>query len=444
MTLAAYAKMKVSQSRIADFLAMEELPKELKNTATTGTSGEESATPSVVVMMKDITVSWGTHAGAPGGGTTAKKDKEEQTKETKESNESNEKESTATKETAAVDEVVAAPVDKGPTVVLEHLNVSIVRGECIAVVGPVGSGKSAFCNTLLREMEMVHAKNTRYNNKPQHEQQWPLQQSTLSSISPMLFSSFLFFLLPFPSSAAAAAAATKDTLTVTGTIAFAAQTAWILNASIKDNILFGHPYDEKRYRRVLRACQLTHDLNVLDDGDMTMIGERGINLSGGQKQRVSVARAAYSDKDIVILDDPMSALDPEVGHRLFNECIQGVLKDKTVVLVTHSMDVLKDCDRVLVLDVKNKVNDDDDAAAASGADTTTNLVGYIREKGTFQELVDAGLDFAQMLAKPETNEADDGEEGEDGAGGEEGGVATTDIHAATSADGTALTKRSQR
>jgi len=235
-------------------------------------------------------------------------------------------------------------------------------------------------------------------------------------------------------------------LTVTGTIAFAAQTAWILNASIKDNILFGHPYDEKRYRRVLRACQLTHDLNVLDDGDMTMIGERGINLSGGQKQRVSVARAAYSDKDIVILDDPMSALDPEVGHRLFNECIQGVLKDKTVVLVTHSMDVLKDCDRVLVLDVKNKVNDDDDAAAAAaaaGADTTTNLVGYIREKGTFQELVDAGLDFAQMLAKPETNEAE-GEEGEDGAGGEEGGVATTDIHAATSADGTALTKRSQR
>ena len=203
MTLAAYAKMKVSQSRIADFLAMEELPKELKNTATTGTSGEESATPSVVVMMKDITVSWGTHAGAPGGGTTAKKDKEEQTKETKESNESNEsneKESTATKETAAVEEVVAAPVDKGPTVVLEHLNVSIVRGECIAVVGPVGSGKSAFCNTLLREMEMVHAKNTRYNNKPQHEQQWPLQQSTLSSISPhaflffpLLSSSFLFF-----------------------------------------------------------------------------------------------------------------------------------------------------------------------------------------------------------------------------------------------------------
>jgi ATP-binding cassette subfamily C (CFTR/MRP) protein 4 len=201
MTLAAYAKMKVSQSRIADFLAMEELPKELKNTATTGTSGEESATPSVVVMMKDITVSWGTHAGAPGGGTTAKKDKEEQTKETKEtkesneSNESNEKESTAPKETAAVEKVVAAPVDKGPTVVLEHLNVSIVRGECIAVVGPVGSGKSAFCNTLLREMEMVHAKNTRYNNN--HNDIKTMATATISVVLP-LTPSFLFF--PSPSS----------------------------------------------------------------------------------------------------------------------------------------------------------------------------------------------------------------------------------------------------
>ena len=195
---------------------------------------------------------------------------------------------------------------------------------------------------------------------------------------------------------------------------------------------------------------MTHDLNVLDDGDMTMIGERGINLSGGQKQRVSVARAAYSDKDIVILDDPMSALDPEVGHRLFNECIQGLLKDKTVVLVTHSMDVLKDCDRVLVLDVKNKANDDAGAAvvagAGAGADPTTNLVGYIREKGTFQELVDAGLDFAQMLAKPETNEAEgeEGADGEDGKDGGKSGVATTDIHAATSEDGTTLNKRSHR
>jgi len=160
-----------------------------------------------VVTMKDVSVSWGTHAGT---GDKSKKDN---------------------KETTTTPSTPSTPT--GPTVVLEKLNISIQRGECIAIVGPVGSGKSALCNSILREMQMINGE-----------------------------------------------------MNVNGTIAYAAQTAWILNASIRDNILFGQIYDKKRYAKVLQACQLTHDLEVLDDGDLTIIGERGINLSGGQKQRV--------------------------------------------------------------------------------------------------------------------------------------------------------------
>ena len=110
-----------------------------------------------------------------------------------------------------------------------------------------------------------------------------------------------------------------------------------MNATIKDNILFGKPYDRIRYHAVLDACQLRHDLSVLEHGDATMIGERGINLSGGQKQRVSIARAAYANADICILDDPLSALDPEVGNAVFEECIDGLLGDSTRIFATNQL-----------------------------------------------------------------------------------------------------------
>ena len=332
MTLAAYATMKVAQSRIADYLSMQELPKEmlLENHA----EGKEN----VMVSMKDVSVSWGTHA------STKKK--------------TGALAIAAAKAASLKDQEEKKKINKPsmPTVVLEHLTIDIHRGQCIAIVGPVGSGKSAFCNTILREMKK-----------------------------------------------------TEGTLSVHGTIAYAAQTAWILNASIKDNILFGQSYDRKRYRKILDACQLRHDLDVLDDGEETMIGERGINLSGGQKQRVSVARAAYSNKDVIILDDPMSALDPEVGHRLFDQCIRGVLREKTVILVTHSMDILTDVDRIIVLDVANKKEGDgngEEAGEQKGAEDKDDmhLVGYVREEGTYQELVSAGLDFAKMLGKEGADE----------------------------------------
>ena len=98
-------------------------------------------------------------------------------------------------------------------------------------------------------------------------------------------------------------------------------------------LFFGRPYDESLYWKVIRDCQLEYDLELFEDGDRTMIGENGINLSGGQKQRVSVARAAYAQCDITILDDPLSALDPEVARKLFTDCVMHRLKSKCVLLV---------------------------------------------------------------------------------------------------------------
>ncbi|XP_033744308.1 multidrug resistance-associated protein 5-like [Pecten maximus] len=139
-------------------------------------------------------------------------------------------------------------------------------------------------------------------------------------------------------------------LAVAGSVAYAAQQAWIFNGTLRENILFGCPYQSDWYTRVLHACSLDPDLRILANGDMTEIGDRGTNLSGGQKQRVSLARAVYSKRDIYLLDDPLSAVDVQVGKHLFNKCIDTLLKDKTVVLVTHQLQYLERCDEIYVLD----------------------------------------------------------------------------------------------
>jgi len=130
----------------------------------------------------------------------------------------------------------------------------------------------------------------------------------------------------------------------------------------------------------------------LQDGDMTIIGERGINLSGGQAQRVSVARAVYSSADIVILDDPLSALDPEVASRLFEECIVGFLSDKTRIMVTNQLNFLPKCDHVIALSGGADSSDDEDVVKA-------RVPGTIAEQGSYQSLVSSGLDFAALMAK---------------------------------------------
>ena len=120
--------------------------------------------------------------------------------------------------------------------------------------------------------------------------------------------------------------------------------------TLRDNVLFGKEFDKRKYVKTMSACQLEPDLKIFQAGDMSEIGEKGINLSGGQKARVSLARAVYQDADIVLMDDPISALDAHTAKDVFHSVFQGLLKDKTRVLVTHAPDFVHLADRVIIMD----------------------------------------------------------------------------------------------
>ncbi|KAJ9073003.1 hypothetical protein DSO57_1021223 [Entomophthora muscae] len=206
----------------------------------------------------------------------------------------------------AADFMWAAPdasVDRS-ALVLENISLDLRMGEVVAVVGSVGSGKSSLCMALLGEL---------YN-----------------SAGSMLRNSPL---------------AGQDLL-----VSYSGQVPWILAGSIRENILFGASYDEQRYREVVNVSCLDADLKRLPSGDMTYIGERGVTLSGGQRARVSLARAIYRQADLYILDDPLSAVDPNVGRHLFSNAIMGFLKGRAVVLVTHQLQFIRECHRVVILD----------------------------------------------------------------------------------------------
>lgn len=131
---------------------------------------------------------------------------------------------------------------------------------------------------------------------------------------------------------------------------------WLQNSTIRDNITFGSPYDENRYREVIRVCSLENDLKVLLHKDLTEVGERGINLSGGQKSRVNLARCIYKDCDIYLLDDVFSAVDSQVVHHIMHECIEGYLANKTRVIATHQISMVKSADKVIFLGTDGSVN----------------------------------------------------------------------------------------
>ncbi|XP_041065533.1 canalicular multispecific organic anion transporter 1 [Carcharodon carcharias] len=195
--------------------------------------------------------------------------------------------------------------NKNESPAIKNVTLDIKPGRLVAVVGPVGSGKSSLISALLGEMENING-----------------------------------------------------FINVKGSFAYVPQQAWIQNDILQNNILFGLEREESRYQKVLEACALLPDLELLPAGDQTEIGEKGINLSGGQKQRVSLARAAYSTAEIIILDDPLSAVDAHVGKHIFEKVIgpNGLFKDKTRILVTHGVTFLPQMDEIVVL-VDGKVSE---------------------------------------------------------------------------------------
>ncbi|KAI3510254.1 hypothetical protein L1887_25787 [Cichorium endivia] len=180
--------------------------------------------------------------------------------------------------------------------VLKDINIKVAHGMKVAVCGTVGSGKSSLLSCILGEVPKV-----------------------------------------------------SGSVKLSGSKAFVAQSPWIQSGKIEENILFGKKMNKVRYNKVLEACALKKDLEILPFGDQTIIGERGINLSGGQKQRLQVARALYQDADIYLFDDPFSAVDAHTGTHLFRECLLEFLKSKTVIYVTHQVEFLPFADIVLVL-----------------------------------------------------------------------------------------------
>ena len=134
-----------------------------------------------------------------------------------------------------------------------------------------------------------------------------------------------------------------------GTIAYVPQTAWVFPGTLRENILFGEAYDEKKYTEVVEACALKEDINRFPNGDLSFVGEHGVVLSGGQRARVSLARAVYADAGVYLLDDPLSAVDSKVGEHIFEQCICRVLKEKIVILVTYSEKNMKEADKVVIL-----------------------------------------------------------------------------------------------
>ena len=224
---------------------------------------------------------------------------------------------------------------------LKDINLEIKPGELIAVVGLIASGKSSLLQALTQNMHY-------FNNED-------------SSVS------------------------------INGKIAYSGQETWIQNKTIKENILFGNFYDEQKYLNVLNVCMLNKDLSIFPGGDLTEIGEKGINLSGGQKARLSLARAVYSNADIYLFDDPLSALDQYVGVEVFEKCILKHLKGKTRIFVTNNQQLLSYTDRIIVMN-EGKI-------AQFGC-----FNELIVSEGYFKNVYMADIKQTQIESKPENKE----------------------------------------
>ncbi|EUC66120.1 ABC transporter protein YOR1, putative [Rhizoctonia solani AG-3 Rhs1AP] len=212
---------------------------------------------------------------------------------------------------------------------MNDVNLEIPRGQLCAIVGPVGSGKSSLLQGLIGEMRK-----------------------------------------------------TGGDVRFGGTVGYCPQTAWIQSISIRDNITFGQPYNEKKYQEIVQQVCLQPDFDMLPHGDLTEVGEKGISLSGGQKQRINIARALYFGCDITLFDDSFSALDAHVGKAVFDNVVRagGALDGRTRVLVTHKLDFLPHVDYIITLSE-----------------------GKITEQGTYTDLMAANGFFARFISEFSNN-----------------------------------------
>uniref|UniRef100_A0A8C0FGW7 ATP binding cassette subfamily C member 8 n=1 Tax=Bubo bubo TaxID=30461 RepID=A0A8C0FGW7_BUBBB len=184
---------------------------------------------------------------------------------------------------------------------LSNIDIRIPQGQLTMIVGQVGCGKSSLLLAILGEMQKISG-NIFWSRKR-------------------------------------------------GSVAYASQKPWLLNATVEENITFESPFNKQRYKAVIDACSLQPDIDILPHGDQTQIGERGINLSGGQRQRISVARALYQQTNVVFLDDPFSALDIHLSDHLMQEGILKMLREdkRTIVLVTHKLQYLPHADWIIAM-----------------------------------------------------------------------------------------------
>ena len=217
---------------------------------------------------------------------------------------------------------------KYPT--LKSMCLSVDKGDLVFITGPVGCGKSSLLYAILREMSLISGE-----------------------------------------------------ISCQGKTAWVGQQPWVFSGTIRDNILFGEVFDSHRYHTTLQACDLYKDLQRFPDADMTRVGERGILLSGGQRARVELARAVYSNADIYLLDDPLSAVDAKVGRHLFQTCISGILHGKTRVMTTHNLQVLRDARRIVVMENgSTSVEGSFNSLIESGYDlTSSDRLGTKKEAG---------------------------------------------------------------
>lgn len=255
---------------------------------------------------------------------------------------------------------------------LRDISLSARNGELLSVVGRVGAGKSSLLAALVGQLDTIG-------------------NEGVSRVS------------------------------IAGTIAYCAQTPWIMNASVRENIVFGHRFDSAYYELTIEACQLAQDLEILPDGDETQVGEKGISLSGGQKARLSLARAVYARADVYLLDDILSAVDSHVGKQITERVLSknGVLGGKSIILATNSIQVLKHSDAIYLLE-DGKVTESGDYETANDRLRSPKLHALIEEfgrdgEGTESTIASAvGLKSGLELALVEDS-SDNGASSETGA-----------------------------